>query len=469
MEANDETGEQLAQTLASHGQEHLLALWGQLSAAQRAGFANQLEQIDFSQIKRLYQSGTDDEDFAVIAERADPPPAVRLDASDNPFSPSEARECGQEALRSGKVGVLLVAGGQGSRLGFEHPKGLFPIGPVSSATLFQIHIEKILATSKRYGAPVPLYVMTSPVTDSETREFLEENERFGLPADDLHVFCQGTMPAVDGETGQLLLDEPGVLFESPDGHGGMLKALRRTAALDDMTRRGIEELFYFQIDNPLATICDPEFVGYHMLAKSEYTLQVIGKRSPQERLGNVVSADGEVRIIEYSDLPDEAAELRNSDGSLKFWAGSIAVHMLGVEFLTRIANSDAGLPFHRAIKKVPFIDLTGERIEPAVPNAIKFEQFIFDLLPMAKTSLSVEVLPEMTFAALKNPPGTPLESPEYVAKMMSDLHRSWLAEIGVQVADDVTVEISPLFALDSEQLAERVATGTVVSEDTYFC
>lgn len=460
---------ELLANLTSRGQEHLLAFWDQLDSSQQSQLADQINGIDFEQIQQLFESGTDHEDFAALAKRSTPPPAVRLNSNDNPFDPATAHARGVDALQAGKIGVLLVAGGQGSRLGFDHPKGMYPIGPLSEASLFQIHIEKIVAASKRYEASIPLYVMTSPVTDQETREYLAKNDRFGLAEEDLHVFCQGTMPAVDQETGKLLLSASDELFLSPDGHGGILKALRSSAALDDMAQRGVEELFYFQVDNPLATVCDPEFIGYHLLAKSEYTLQVVGKKTPQDRLGNVVSVDGEVRIIEYSDLPDEAAEERNEDGSLKIWAGSIAVHMLGVEFLTRIANSDTGLPFHRAIKKVPHINAAGHAIDPPEPNAVKFEQFIFDLLPMAKQSLSVEVLPEITFAALKNPPGAPIETAEYVQRLMCDLHRSWLREVGVEVADDVRVEISPLYALDTKQLAEKVTAGAVVSQDTYFC
>lgn len=461
--------EQLLNKLASYGQEHLVAQWGQLDADQQTRLADEINSVDLQQIQDLYQSQGEEEDFGDLARRADPPPAIRIGAKDNPYDLATARARGQQALRDGKIGVLLVAGGQGSRLGFEHPKGMYPIGPVSNATLFQIHIEKIVATARRYDTRVPLYVMTSPVTDQETRDFFQQHDRFGLAEEDLHVFCQGTMPAVDRETGRLLLSRPDELFLSPDGHGGILKALRRTAALEDMAQRGIEELFYFQVDNPLATICDPEFIGFHLLAKSEYTLQVISKQTPQDRLGNVVSVNSQVRIIEYSDLPDDAAEQRNEDGSLKIWAGSIAVHMLGVEFLTRIANSDAGLPFHRAVKKVPYIDEAGQRVEPSEPNAIKFEQFIFDLLPMAKRSLSVEVLPEVTFAALKNPPSEPIETAEYVQRMMCALHAAWLHSAGVEVADGVRVEISPLFALDVEQLSERVPASTVVSDDKYFC
>jgi UDP-N-acetylglucosamine/UDP-N-acetylgalactosamine diphosphorylase len=364
--------------------------------------------------------------------------------------------------------VALVAGGQGSRLGFEHPKGMYPIGPISGASLFRILLEKILAVGRTYGVRVPLYLMTSPATDDETRSYLQQHECFGLDHDDVFVFCQGTMPAVDADTGRLLLADKGRLFQSPDGHGGMLAAMDRTGALKDMQRRGLRHLFYFQVDNPLATVCDPEFIGYHLLSGSQYTLQVISKQTPRDKVGNVVSVDGTVRVIEYSDLPDEAAELRNEDGSLKIWAGSIAVHVFDIAFLADCAQEKSALPFHLARKKVAYVDSTGQQISPTSPNAIKFEQFIFDLLPLAERTISVEVDAAEAFAPLKNAPGAAIDTPQAVQSQMMALHREWLQQAGAHVADGVQVEISPLFALDADQLALRLDPGATITKDIYF-
>lgn len=262
---------------------------------------------------------------------------------------------GRQALAAGQVGVILVAGGQGTRLGFDHPKGMFRIGPVSGRTLFQIHVEKLLATVGRFGVRIPLYLMTSPATHDETVKYLNANDRFGLPVEDLHVFCQGTMPAVDAATGRVLLEAVDRLALSPNGHGGMLAAFATSGAMADAQRRGISQLFYFQVDNPLVEIAGPEYIGYHVLSDSEMTTQVIAKRDPLEKVGNVVSADGRSLVIEYSDLPDDIARLTNADGSLKIWAGSIAVHVFDLAFLRRMAgqlDSQSGeFPFHIANKK----------------------------------------------------------------------------------------------------------------------
>jgi UDP-N-acetylglucosamine/UDP-N-acetylgalactosamine diphosphorylase len=364
--------------------------------------------------------------------------------------------------------VIIVAGGQGTRLGFDAPKGVFPIGPVSGASLFQILLEKIRAARDRYQAAIPLYVMTSPATHADTAAYLTKHEQFGLPEEDVQLFCQGTMPAVDPATGKLLLADKGRLFLSPDGHGGMLSGFYRSGALADCEQRGVRHLFYLQVDNPLVAVCDCEFLGYHLLAESEMTTQVVAKEDPLERVGNFVVVDGRARIIEYSDLPDAAAQQRASDGSLKLWAGSIGVHLMDVAFLKRIAQSEGGLPFHRAKKKVPYIDDSGRAIDPSQPNAIKFERFIFDLLPEARNPIAVEVDPAQAFAPLKNAPGEKKDTLEHVQAQMVRLHTDWLRAAGATVEQGVAVEISPLFAVDPIGVREKIRPGTQVSEPTYF-
>jgi UDP-N-acetylglucosamine/UDP-N-acetylgalactosamine diphosphorylase len=462
--------EELAQRLQRFGQGHLLRFWNELNEAGQLRLAAQIESVDFQLVSELYQQAETRQDWAALARRAEPPPAIRLDdrAGAQRFTAVAARARGREALAAGQVGVLLTAGGQGSRLGFEHPKGLYPIGPVSGASLLQIHLQKALATAKRYGARVPVYMMTSPATHQEQVAFLDQHDRFGLPEDDLVVFCQGTMPAVDAATGRLLLADKGELFLSPDGHGGTVAALAASGAIDHMRGRGIRQLFYLQVDNPLVPICDPAFLGYHLLAQSELTSMAVAKRGPQDRLGNFVSVDGRVQVIEYSDFPDDVAERRAADGSLVFWAGSIAVHVFDVAFLERSLELKDGLPFHMARKKVPYVDDAGRRVEPTKPNALKFERFIFDLLPHAAHAIVVEGAEADVLAPLKNAPAADRDTAEYVQRLMIDQHRRWLAAAGVRVADDVPVEISPLWALDVEAVAERTDRPNPIDEPTYL-
>jgi UDP-N-acetylglucosamine/UDP-N-acetylgalactosamine diphosphorylase len=463
--------EELLKRLKPYGQEHLLAFWDELHPKQQTTLSTEIAAIDFELLRRLHEEQQTSHDWAALAQRAEAPPAIRLSGTNNPFTPQQARAAGEEALRAGQVGAILVAGGQGTRLGFDHPKGMYQIGPVSGVSIFQILLEKILAVSRRYGVRVPLYVMTSPATDAETADFFQSHRYFGLAKEDVHLFCQGTMPAVDAATGKLLLAEKGRLFLSPDGHGGMLAALARSGALADLGARGLEQMYYFQVDNPLATVCDPELIGGHRLSQAEVSTQVVAKRTPRDNVGNVVSIDGKVRILEYSDLnplPDEIVLRKQPDGSPLFWAGNIAVHVFDVAFLERMAASHTSLPFHIAHKKVPTIDEQGQPIEPDKPNAKKFERFIFDLLPSAERSIVVEVDEQRTFAPLKNAAGAERDSPETVKLQMIALHAEWLRAAGAVVDEGVAVEISPLVALDAEDLQGKIAQGTQYSDSTYL-
>lgn len=463
--------DQLEARLAQFNQQHLLRHWDELSVDRQAALAAEIESLDLATIQRLFRGEQAAEDWAALARRAQAPPAYRLNSPSNPHSPRQARERGETALRAGEVGVILVAGGQGTRLGFDHPKGMFPLGPVSGATLFEILFDKLLATRRRYNVSAPLYLMTSPATHTETVDYLHQQQRFGLPAEDLHVFCQGTMPAVDDRTGRLLLAEKGRLFLSPDGHGGMLTALNKAGTLEEMRRRGLRHLFYFQVDNPLTVVCDPEFIGYHLLAGSQVSTQVIAKRTPRDNVGNVVSIDGQVRILEYSDLnplPDDIVLRTEADGSPVFWAGNIAVHVFDLAFLARMAASDTALPFHVARKKVPYIDDHGQPVEPAAANARKFERFIFDLLPSAERAIVVEVDELRTFAPVKNGASEKRDTPATVQAQMVALHREWLEQAGAVVEPAVQVEICPRFALDAAEASTKIAPGTRISTATHF-
>jgi UDP-N-acetylglucosamine/UDP-N-acetylgalactosamine diphosphorylase len=468
--------ERLLAKLAPVGQERLVAFWDRLTLAQREQLARQLDEIDwteFARLRREHSGGSDDAAAAKqywreLAIRSNPPPAVRLGREPEGFTRRAARERGEQALRAGKVGMILVAGGLGTRLGFDQPKGMFPLGPVSHRPLFQILIDHLRAVSKRYGVRIPLYVMTSPATHMATEQFLNENDRFGLPADDLQLFQQGTMYAVDAKSFDILLSAQGEIFTGPDGHGGMLAAMAKQGVLADARRRGIEQFFYGQIDNPLLTVCDPEFIGCHLLAKSELTTQVVAKTDPAEKVGVVVEVDGRTQIIEYVDLPDDLASERLADGSLKFWAGNIAVHVFERAFLERTAGQSDSLPFHTSRKKVPYVNAADELIQPDEPNAIRFERFIFDLLPLAKQALVVEVDKAVAFAPVKNDDASPTDSPKTARAAMIAQSIRLLREAGAELADGIAVEVNPLWALDASEARTKITPGTRINETKYF-
>lgn len=412
---------QLRTLLAEHRQDHLLAHWDSLTQPEQARFQEELAAIDLDEIAQLFRSEAAETDWLEVANKARGPKAVRLADAAGSKASETANSSGLAALAAGEVAVLIVAGGQGTRLGFDHPKGMFPIASESGRTLFQIHIEKLLAQVKDHNTSIPLYLMTSPATHHETVEFLEHNQRFGLPKKDLEIFCQGTMPAVDATSGKLLLADKGHLALGPDGHGGVVEALQTNGLLADMQRRGIRHLFYMQVDNPLVSVADPEFIGHHLEHRSQMSTQVVRKEDALEKVGNVVSVGDRLTIIEYSDLPDEVAHRKDDAGDLMFWAGNIAVHAIDVDFLSRMAESQTSLPWHIAHKKVPHLDASGTLIEPSQPNALKFERFIFDLLPEAAEAIVVEVPRSSAFAPVKS-----AEDVEMVRRQLREHEPQWL-------------------------------------------
>lgn len=453
------------------GQSHLFQFWNQLTTEQQSTLLQQVSSIDFEQLGRLFHGHETSIDWSELAKKAVPPDAIRLEVQGTHGqvpNPRDAIACGEQAIRQGKVGMILVAGGQGTRLGFDQPKGMFRIGPVSNRTLFAMHADSLRGAMLRYNVSIPLYVMTSPATDRATQTYFASHQNLGLSADELTVFCQGTMPAIDVTTGNVLLETKSTVALSPDGHGGIVAALDRQGILRSAAERGIEHFFYAQVDNPLVRACDPLLIGHHILAKSQMTTQVVAKRFATERVGNVVSIDGRTHIIEYSDLPDDVANRTNPDGTLALWAGNIAVHVLDRQFLVTAATESHSLPFHRALKAVPFVDANGEFVKPNAPNAIKFEKFVFDLLPTAAHAIVVEGEPSQVFAPVKNAEGAATDTPSATRDAIVRQHRQWLESAGMTIRDTVRVEINPRWALDADDVRQKIQKPANILVDTYF-
>jgi UDP-N-acetylglucosamine/UDP-N-acetylgalactosamine diphosphorylase len=343
---------------------------------------------------------------------------------------------------------------------------MFHIGPISGKSLFQLHAEKVLARGRKHGVRIPFLVMTSHATHAETEQYFEKHHYFGLDPEDVTFFRQGTMPALDIATGRLLLEGPGRLFTSPNGHGGTLTAMADSGLLDRLHHVGVRHIFYFQVDNPLVKIADPVFLGRHITAKADVSSKVIPKEGPHDKLGNLVLIDGKLSIIEYSDLPHDLAEARNPDGSLRIAVGNPAIHIFDLDFLQRMtAGGGAGLPFHVARKKVPYFDpAKRETINPKVENALKFERFIFDVLPLCQRWIAVATSRREEFEPLKNATGP--DSPDSVRRAMIALARDWLERAGAKLAPGVAVEISPMWALESHDV--RIKPDCAIDSPHYF-
>jgi UDP-N-acetylglucosamine/UDP-N-acetylgalactosamine diphosphorylase len=300
--------------------------------------------------------------------------------------------------------------------------------------------------------------MTSDANDAATRAFFEKHDYFGYPKQDVFFFQQGMMPAFD-MNGKMLLAEKDSLALSPDGHGGSLRALAKSGALADMKKRGVEHLSYFQVDNPLVHTIDPLFLGLHDLTGSEMSSKMIPKAGPLEKVGNFVTGDGRLQVIEYSDLPNDLAQAKNPDGSLRFNAGSIAIHALRRDFIERLNQSGRlELPWHRAEKKVEHLDDRGNEVKPDKPNAVKLEQFVFDAIPLARNPIVYETERAEEFSPVKNAEG--VDSPATSRRDQIRRAARWLREAGVEVPMkggelDAVFEISPLLATSAQGLKER--------------
>lgn len=441
------TYEQAMALLKKNGQEQVLRFWKKLSAKERKALLAQIESIDFKEVARcqamLPGSGVAAE--TVKKGRPTAPKVAELKGT----ALKKAVAAGERELAAGHVGVLLVAGGQGSRLGFDGPKGAYSIGPVTGASLFYFHARKVLAMSIRYATRIPFYVMTSAANYDATVQHFEENEYFGLNADDVVFFRQGMWPGMTAD-GKIILDAPGHVFMSPDGHGGMISALKANGCFADMKKRGVTTLFYFQVDNPMVEVADPAFIGLHTLEESDYSLKLCAKRDPNEGLGMVVKRDGHFDMIEYTEMTDEMNNRRTKSGDLYFKFGSPAIHVFSRVFLERLAAKD--MPLHLAHKKIATVDEKGTVVKATEPNGYKFEKFIFDALPEAKGVTCFAFDRHEEFSPVKNAEGK--DSP---ATCKADLQAKWrrqLAKAGISVSESVAVELDPVYAIDAAEIAK---------------
>jgi UDP-N-acetylglucosamine/UDP-N-acetylgalactosamine diphosphorylase len=442
------------------GQGQVFAFYDRLGSEARQRLVSQAAEIDLSEVDRLNRTLVlEGAKGAIDLTGLAPAPFERLPArGGDPATWAKASAAGEDALRAGRVAAFTVAGGQGTRLGYDGPKGTFPVTPVRGHTLFQVFAEKIHAAGRRYGRPLHWFIMTSHLNHEATVAFFEENRHFGLDKARVHFFRQGRMPAVDF-TGRILLESTDSIALSPDGHGGSLRALERSGALDLMKQDGVDTLSYFQVDNPLVRCIDPAFIGWHLLSRSEMTSKAVPKAYPKEKLGHFCILKGKLVVIEYSDLPDSYQLERDpATGELRYSAGSIAIHVIDREFARRMAGGQGALPFHRADKKVATVGSDGSLVKPDKANAVKFEMFVFDALPFASRPLVIETERSVDFSPVKNAEG--VDSPKTCRDDQVRQFARWLKAAGQPVSVDDTglpvlsLEVSPLFAYDEAGFVE---------------
>ena len=461
IKTENEPDKLIVEKVFSHKQEHVFRWWNDLTINEQKTLLNQLRLTDFTLLQDFIEKHTKGNKLiSPEATTLELPDIIPIPQNDSQKALSdEAGEIGENAIEAGTVAVVTVAGGLGTRLGANRPKGMLPISPIMGKSIFQLHAEKIQAMMKKYDTVIPWYIMTSLNNDEMTRNFFEENRYFGLSIDNVSFFTQGVLPVIDLQ-GKLLMDSKSSIVTSPNGHGGTLLALKERGILSNMNERGIKHIFYHQVDNILIKIADPVYLGYHISAGAKMSPKVVQKTDPEEKVGIVGIKDGHLDTIEYSELSDEERHALNPDGTLKFGMGNPAIYLLDVDFVEKINKSLFALPYHKAIKKVSCVDENGCKIKPSENNAAKFEMFIFDALKHAEKSIIMEVVREDEFSPVKNAEGN--SSPDTARHSMINMFGRWLQEAGVEIPKDEaenvkgTIEISPLYALDTEELKEKI-------------
>lgn len=433
-----------------HNQDHVFEYWDELDDREKRSLLEDLSSVDISQLSVLFSTASDESQKKYSYTPAEYMPFPHTEEARARCH--EARSRGEQHVRNGKVAAFLVAGGQGTRLGFDGPKGAYPVGPVSGKSLFQIHGEKIRAYSKKYNTVIPWLIMTSVANHDETVEFFTTHKFFGLRKEHVYIFPQNMIPSLDF-AGKLILKNRCSLFKNPDGHGGSLTALRTSGMITELERRGIETVSYFQVDNPLVKIIDPVFIGFHVMEESEISSKGMMKTGPKEKVGVFVHrSDGKTGILEYSDMTEEMQNARGPEGNLLYCMGNPAIHLFSLKFIDTITSGGAlALPYHVAKKKIEALRSGGY----AEIRGYKFEKFVFDAIPIARKTILLETLREEEFAPVKNKSGE--DSVETARDLMNRLSFRWLAMQGIPVSEKTKViEISPLRAVEPEDLSGDV-------------
>ena len=390
--------------LKRHNQEQLLNFYNELDEKEKADLLNQIDKINLEQVDELYAHRKDIPDANKKIENI---PVVKKEKLSD-VEKEEYSKIGEKIIKDKRIAVCQMAGGQGTRLGHNGPKGTYDLGLPSHKSLFEILCDGLKETMQKCGVAVPWYIMTSRENNDETVSFFEKNNYFGYPKEAIGMFFkQGELPMID-ENGKLIIDEQGLIKEAADGHGGVFESLYKSGALEDMKKRGIEWIFVGGVDNVLVRMADPMFVGFASCNNYMVASKTIIKAYPEEKVGVFCKKDGKPYVIEYTEISDEMAHEKNPNGDLTYGEAHMLLNLFNIKILDQIANSK--LPYHSAHKKCNFMNENGEVVVAEKPNAYKFEAFIFDAFSLMPEIGLYRGKREEDFSPVKNAEG--VDSPE---------------------------------------------------------
>lgn len=452
--------EEVRSILYEYQQEHLLRYLKELSNPEKENLIDQILSIDFELINSLYKG--------LVKYKQNKPNKDLQPLKAYEWETVESREkaelynLGIEKLKSGKVAVLLLAGGQGTRLGHSGPKGSFDIGLPSHKSLFQLQCERLINISRRCGRFIEWYIMTSPTNHDDTVSFFAKNNYLGYPKENIFFFQQGMIPTVD-EYGKILLEEKSKISMAPNGNGGCFLALQDKGILKEMKQKGIEWVFLYGVDNALVRVADPYFIGFTVNTGLPSSSKVVSKKYPDEKAGILCYENGRPSIVEYSELPQELAKKTDSKGNLIYDNANIISHLLKLDVIEEFFNYKT--PFHVAYKKIPHINNNGNIEYPKMPNGYKFESFIFDIFSFIPDMAALKVNREEEFAPVKNKDGE--DSPITARELILNMHKNWVLQSGVSSnhLDGKTIEISPLSSYYGESIVKEVIINRLHDSD----
>ena len=453
MEEREERLEAIREKLKEHGQEHLLLKYDSLDDEHKDQLLNEIDEIDFDLMEKLYQKAiTPIDDSQDVIEPIDYIDKAKLTT----FEKANYEKRGIEAIKYNKLAVVTMAGGQGTRLGHSGPKGTFVFGLIEHKSIFEVLAEIFKDAWRKYDTVIPWYIMTSKQNNEQTIQHFEENNYFWYPKDAIHFFVQGELPMVSKD-GKILLDEDGEVKMAANGHGGTLSSMEVSGVLAEMQVDGIEWVFISGVDNVLVKPIDPLLIGMAIQNKSLSAVKTVEKIDPKEKVGVFCRKNKKLSVVEYTEISDTMANLRDDYGSLVYGDGNAIFHLFNIKALERL--SKLKLPYHTALKKAKYIDEHGNLIVSEEPNAFKFEMFIFDAYEAFDDCIILRVKREEEFAPIKNAQGA--DSPTTARKLYLDYmnkvermkkYQDWSTN---SIFDEKTREELKSIASDEEEIKDR--------------